>query len=70
MIVRTETPSDIDAAGFVLWGDPNYRERFVFRNIPRLGHEGIPPEVLLALPFTDEVPRGVVEFHEGFRAVD
>lgn len=55
--------------GCTLVGDPKYYERFGFRNFPQLVHEGIPQEVFLVLPFTDRVPRGIVEFHEGFRAV-
>jgi putative acetyltransferase len=54
--------------GCVLVGDPNYYERFGFRNFPELIHEGIPQEVFLALPFTDSLPHGIVVFHEGFLA--
>jgi putative acetyltransferase len=56
------------AQGCMLVGDPDYYQRFGFRNYPELVHEGIPQEVFLALPFDDHVPRGRVEFHEGFRA--
>ncbi|MFP4562663.1 MAG: GNAT family N-acetyltransferase [Spirochaetia bacterium] len=31
-------------------------------------HEGVPPEVFLALPFTEEVPEGKVVFHDGFQS--
>ena len=54
--------------GCVLVGDPYYYERLGFKNIPSLVHEGIPQEVFLALPFTDEVPHGTVVFHPGFSA--
>jgi putative acetyltransferase len=54
--------------GCVLVGDPNYYQRFGFKNYPELIHEGVPPEVFLALPFTETVPRGIVGFHEGFLA--
>jgi len=54
--------------GCALVGDPNYYQRFGFRNIPTLIHEGIPQEVFLALPFTEKVPQGIVVFHEGFLA--
>ncbi len=54
--------------GCALVGDPEYYKRFGFRNIPALIHEGVPPEVFLALPFEDKIPQGKVEFHEGFRA--
>ena len=29
-------------------------------------HEGIPQEVFLARPFTENVPTGIVEFHPAF----
>ena len=54
--------------GCALVGDPNYYQRFGFRNYPELVHEGIPPEVFLALPFNEKVPKGTIEFHEGFLA--
>ena len=54
--------------GCALVGDPNYYKRLGFRNYPQLVHEGIPQEVFLALPFTEEVPQGIVTFHEGFWA--
>ena len=54
--------------GCVLVGHPDYYKRLGFRNIPELVHEGVPPEVFFALPFTEKVPQGIVVFHEGFRA--
>jgi putative acetyltransferase len=54
--------------GCVLVGHPSYYKRLGFRNIPELVHEGIPPEVFFALPFTEKVPKGIVVFHEGFLA--
>ena len=54
--------------GCVLVGDPAYCKRLGFENYPQLVHEGVPPEVFMAMPFGDEVPEGTVEFHEGFRA--
>jgi len=54
--------------GCALVGDPAYYQRFGFRNIPDLVHEGIPQEVFLALPFTENVPQGMVIFHEAFLA--
>ena len=58
----------LDGKGCVLVGDPNYYERFGFRNIPDLIHEGIPQEVFLALPFSKKIPQGTVVFHKGFLA--
>ena len=54
--------------GCALVGDPNYYKRFGFRNYPELVHEGIPQEVFVALPFNEKVPKGTIEFHEGFLA--
>ena len=54
--------------GCALVGDPNYYERFGFRNIPDLIHNGIPQEVVLVLPFDKKIPQGTVVFHEGFLA--
>lgn len=59
---------EIGGQGCALVGDPEYYKRFGFRNYPQLVHEGIPQEVFLALPFTENVPRGIVTFHEGFSA--
>jgi putative acetyltransferase len=54
--------------GCALVGDPNYYNQFGFLNFPQLVHEGIPQEVFLALPFGEQVPRGMVVFHQGFLA--
>jgi putative acetyltransferase len=56
------------AKGCALVGDPEYYQRFGFRNIPSLIHEGVPPEVFLVLPFEKKIPQGTVEFHKGFWA--
>lgn len=58
----------LDALGCVLVGDPNYYSKFGFKNYSQLIHEGIPQEFFVALPFTDNVPEGTVEFHESFLA--
>ena len=54
--------------GCALVGDPGYYQRFGFRNIPSLIHEGVPQEVFLVLPFDKTIPNGTVLFHEGFLA--
>ena len=59
---------DMGGQGCALVGDPNYYKRFGFKNCPELVHEGIPQEVFLVLPFTEKIPKGTVEFHEGFKA--
>jgi len=52
--------------GCVLVGDPGYYQRFGFKNIPGLIHEGIPQEFFLALPFCKTIPQGTVTFHISF----
>jgi putative acetyltransferase len=59
---------DMGGEGCALVGDPNYYKRFGFKNYPELIHEGIPQEVFLVLPFTEKIPKGIVVFHEGFKA--
>lgn len=59
---------DLGGQGCALVGDPNYYKRFGFRNYPELIYEGIPQEVFFVLPFTENVPQGIVVFHEGFLA--
>jgi putative acetyltransferase len=59
---------DMGGRGCALVGDPNYYKRFGFRNEPGLVHEGIPQEYFLVLPFTQDIPQGVVGFHEAFLA--
>ena len=52
--------------GAVLVGDPGYYGRFGFRAFAGLGVKGIPPEVVLALPFGADTPRGEVIHHPAF----
>ncbi len=59
---------ELGGRGCALVGDPNYYGRLGFRNYPQLVHEGIPQEVFFVLPFTENVPQGIVKFHEGFLA--
>jgi putative acetyltransferase len=59
---------ELGGQGCALVGDPNFYQKFGFRNFPELVHEGVPQEVFLALPFTAKVPQGIVVFHEGFLA--
>lgn len=55
------------ARGCVLEGNPEYYERFGFKNYPELMYEGAPaPEYFMALPFYEDVPEGKVEFHKAF----
>lgn len=59
---------EMGGQGCALVGEPNYYQRFGFRNVPELIFEGIPQEFFLVLPFTEKVPQGMVVFHEGFWA--
>lgn len=59
---------DIGAQGCALVGPPDYYKKFGFKNYPEMIHEGVPQEVFLVLPFTEEIPKGIVVFHEGFKA--
>jgi putative acetyltransferase len=58
----------VRARGCCLVGHPGYYRQFGFENTPELAHEGVPPEVFFALSFDGTMPRGMVRFHEGFRA--
>lgn len=58
----------MQARGCCLVGHPEYYKKLGFDNIPELVHEGVPPEVFLALSFDGKTPRGTVTFHEGFKA--
>ncbi len=58
----------LGSKGCVLVGDPDYYERFGFRNIPALIHAGIPQKFFLALPFDKEFTAGTVVLHKGFSA--
>jgi len=59
---------EMGGQGCALVGDPNYYNRFGFHNFPELVYEGVPQEFFLVLPFTEEVPQGIVVFHKGFLA--
>jgi len=59
----------IGARGCCLVGHPDYYRRFGFRNIRGFVHAGVPEEVFLALVLDGRIPQGMVEFHEGFKAV-
>jgi len=56
----------IGGRGCVLVGPSNFFAMFGFANYPQLIHEDIPQELFLALPFTEDVPSGIVRFHAAF----
>jgi putative acetyltransferase len=54
------------AQGCILVGDPAFYNRFGFKNLPSLTMQGVPPEVILSLPLTDNIPEGEVTYHTAF----
>lgn len=52
--------------GAALVGDPAYYRRFGFRSFDGFGVTGCPAEVVLALPFDGDVPRGELLHHPAF----
>lgn len=58
----------VNARGCCLVGHPDYYRKFGFTNVSGFVHEGVPPEVFLALSFDGRYPQGTVAFHEGFKA--
>ena len=56
------------ARGCCLVGHPGYYQRFGFCNIPGLGVDGVPPEVVFALAFDGGYPQGSITFHPAFGA--
>jgi putative acetyltransferase len=58
----------LNARGCCLVGHPDYHKKFGFRCRPGFVHEGVPPEVFLALSFDGRLPQATVTFHEGFKA--
>ncbi|TKB12330.1 GNAT family N-acetyltransferase [Desulforhopalus sp. IMCC35007] len=56
----------IGGCGCVLVGPPNFFFMFSFANYPQLLHEDISQELFLSLPFTKNVPSGIVKFHPAF----
>ena len=57
----------LNAQGCCLVGHPEYYKKLGFANVSGLVHEGVPPEVFLALSFDGRIPRGLVTFHEAFK---
>lgn len=56
----------LGAQGCALVGDPNYYKQFGFKNFPELIYEGIPQDFFVVLPFSENMPQGIVVFHEAF----
>jgi putative acetyltransferase len=57
----------LGAKGCVLEGSPQYYGRFGFKTYTGLSYAGAPAaEYFMALPFTEDIPQGAVEFHHAF----
>ena len=59
---------DLNAKGCCLVGHPDYYRKLGFKNVAGLVHAGVPQEVFLAMSFNGQIPRGSVNFHDGFKA--
>ena len=59
---------EMGAQGCCLVGHPDYYRKFGFKNVAGLICEGVPQEVFFALSFDENIPQGIVTFHEGFKA--
>ena len=58
----------LNAQGCALVGDPNYYQRFGFKNSPGLIYEGIPQEYFMLISFSNHIPQGQITFHKAFSA--
>lgn len=56
------------AAGCVVMGDPDYYQKFRFRNESSLVFPGCAPQYFMALAFSGAVPEGTVAYHPAFGA--
>jgi putative acetyltransferase len=57
----------LGAKGCVVEGSPEYYQRFGYKTYPGLTYEFAPePKYFMALPFYEEVPDGMVEYHKSF----
>lgn len=66
VIEGLQTIRKLGAQGCVLVGDPAYYRRFGFENHAALRMKGVPPEVLMCLPMTEEMPERTVTHHPAF----
>ena len=57
---------DKGAGGIVLVGEPKFYNQFGFRNIEGITYQGVPDQYVLALPFTESVPKGDIIAHNAF----
>lgn len=60
---------EMNAAGCVLLGEPEYYARFGFRNYPHLSLDGVPQQYFQAVSFIGlSIPSGEVTYHDAFNA--
>jgi putative acetyltransferase len=55
-----------EAKGCVVLGEPEYYNRFGFRNIKAIALANTPPEYFMVLPFNTSPVRGLVAYHKAF----
>jgi putative acetyltransferase len=56
----------LGAEGCVLVGDPAYYLPLGFQNNPAMTMEGVPPENLMCLPMSKQIPHGQATHHAAF----
>ncbi|MBP6861709.1 MAG: N-acetyltransferase [Neisseriaceae bacterium] len=56
--------------GCVVLGDPNYYGRFGFKTHPELELPGVPQEYFQAKVLVGELPKGTVQYHKAFEAIE
>lgn len=61
---------DLNAAGCVVLGNPEYYSRFGFKPQGSLVLPGARPEYFQAITFAGSLPHGTVAYHEAFTARD
>ena len=65
---RDIAPKNLNAKGCCLVGYPDDYKKLGLKNVSGLVHEGVPQEVFFAMSFDGQVPRGTVNFYDGFKA--
>ena len=58
--------ADQGAAGCVVLGEPDYYQRFGFRNDGELRYSDAPPQYFQSLAFSDDAAKGDVRYHASF----
>ncbi|WP_151637877.1 GNAT family N-acetyltransferase [Noviherbaspirillum aerium] len=58
----------LHACGCVVLGEPDYYRRFGFEALPGLTFPGAPSRYFQAIIFANDLPSGIVSYHEAFNA--